>query len=769
MKNYLFSNFIICNFLICSILSGQKIKVNTIVDGTQREYFLHIPSSYKANSPVPLVFMLHGTSGNGEEFYDKSGWTELSEQEGFIAVFPSSMRYKIIDNGELKNTTKWNTTPDADWTFQPGEQSKDDIKFLKKVIQEIESSYTIDLKRVYLNGFSNGGSMAAKCSIEMSDLLAAVCSNAGSFFLDTVYTPIRKTPYLYQVGNRDYGPGNVGPEFPEIPMSLFDTIISTPGLSYLDGKHYRIANNSVRNFSLKSEHSAIIGDTNFAVLTTYYPIDPIKNHEFRYVLVKDLGHSYPNWAPTEHWKWLKRFTLDNITSGGNTLTTNEGYGSGQYEKGKKIHIWSKQIDGKVFTHWTGDIQYLSTPIEYHSIVTMPDKDIAITANYANLTQSMQMLPVSIKGAEKNKNIYVYVPTDKNKVNGVVWFFHGTNGNALSLISDPDTKQMINLLMVNNYAIVALTSEESELNIDFDNDGFYRWSYGIDSTLIDIANVRAIRDSMINRGFILSSTSHSAIGWSAGGAFTEFISNSLAWKAAINHTSSGSESLSKNSLIKVPYLVSINENDNNPGVGPQGNANARMNIMNYLNRGACARLHEQLEAPLFAERFDRSNLISEELSKQIFNEIKINNGLDSNNFLRNAPNQLALAIAMNPSKFPVILGLTLAQRDEVLKQLEVTYADHSLKADINGMSLNFIEEACGAGTSTKNLENLNTIIAFPNPVHDILNLNEAIDWSLYNIQGVLLESGRNNKINMSKYSNGIYLLRIDAVMIKIIKD
>lgn len=317
-------------------LNGEKKRLTTIVDGVEREYFLHIPSNYNGNIKVPLVFMLHGTSGNGELMYETSGWAELSEKEGFIAVFPSSMRYKINDNGELKNITKWHTIPDADWTLQPGEVGKDDVKFLRKVFEEVKLNYKIDAKRVYLNGFSNGGQMAAKCSIEMSDVLAAVCSNASAFFLDTMYIPKRKIPFLFQVGNRDYGPGNVGPDFPAVPMHLFDTLISTPNLPYLNGKHYRLANNCVRNFSLNPEHT-IMGDSNFALYTTYYPQDLKDDHEFKYVFVKDLGHNYPNWAPTEHWKWLNKYTIDTTSS------NNEG---------KKIKVVTKveDVNREYFIH-----------------------------------------------------------------------------------------------------------------------------------------------------------------------------------------------------------------------------------------------------------------------------------------------------------------------------------------------------------------------------------------------------------------------------------
>ena len=87
-----------------------KNRFTTLIDGLEREYYVHVPKSYAASSAVPLVFMLHGTSGNGEEFYINSGWKEVGETNNLITVFPSSWRYCIIDeDGVRKTTTKWNS------------------------------------------------------------------------------------------------------------------------------------------------------------------------------------------------------------------------------------------------------------------------------------------------------------------------------------------------------------------------------------------------------------------------------------------------------------------------------------------------------------------------------------------------------------------------------------------------------------------------------------------------------------------------------------
>ena len=294
-----------------NIYTKGKNRYTIVSDSVEREYWVHVPSGYDSTVQTPLVFMLHGTGGNGEKFYDNSGWKELGEEENFISVFPSSMRYKIIVLNEgAKTITKWNTVPDCDWIFQPGETGRDDVKFLRAVITEMRNKFNVDTTRIYLDGFSNGGNMAAKCSILMSDVLAAVVQNASSFFIDTVYTPLRKLPVMYQVGNEDYGPGNTGPA---VPLMYFDSIISTPNVPLLNGKHYRIARRHIVNFGLDSNY-VLLGDTSSVMVAAYHSLSGGDTlNVFRYVFVKDLAHKYPNgenhWfdAPRAHWAWLRQY------------------------------------------------------------------------------------------------------------------------------------------------------------------------------------------------------------------------------------------------------------------------------------------------------------------------------------------------------------------------------------------------------------------------------------------------------------------------------
>ena len=287
-----------------------KNRFTTNIDGDEREYFVHVPKSYTGTSAVPVVFMLHGNTGNGEEFYNISGWREVGEDENIITVFPSSWRYCTTEGGVQSNATKWNVSPDASWTFCAGQKPRNDIKFLSTIVTELNNKYKIDNKRIYVAGFSNGGQMAAKCAVELSDKLAAVVESGGSFYLDTIYTPKRKLPILLQVGNEDYGTGNTGPA---VPLSSLSYIISTPGLQIAN--HYIRTRAHVRTFGLNPAFT-ISGDTNSVSFANYIPAVGNGNaYEFKYLLIKGMGHVYPNgdnhWmeGARVNWAWMKQYSL----------------------------------------------------------------------------------------------------------------------------------------------------------------------------------------------------------------------------------------------------------------------------------------------------------------------------------------------------------------------------------------------------------------------------------------------------------------------------
>ena len=282
-----------------------KNRFTTQVNGDTREYYVHVPKSYNKSMPVPVVFMLHGTSGDGLKFYNISGWKEVGEAENILTVYPSSWRHCIIEDGQRLNTTKWNIYP-GNFAYCPGEVPKDDIKFLNQVIDEMCSKFTVNQKMIYFVGFSNGGQMTARIGVEMSDRVAAVVSSAGNLMAGKAYTPKRLLPNLFQVGTND---DRFMPAWGNQPAPMnFDQLFAiSPAMKGVMGTYQK-------TYKLDSKYTTG-GDPNKIIFLDAKGTSGNPNNVFRFALIKDMTHMYPNGknfplnGAQLNWQWLKQFKL----------------------------------------------------------------------------------------------------------------------------------------------------------------------------------------------------------------------------------------------------------------------------------------------------------------------------------------------------------------------------------------------------------------------------------------------------------------------------
>lgn len=68
----------------------------------------------------------------------------------------------------------------------------------------------------------------------------------------------------------------------------------------------------------------------------------------------------------------------------------------------------------------------------------------------------------------------------------------------------------------------------------------------------------------------------------------------------------------------------------------------------------------------------------------------------------------------------------------------------------------------------------SIEIYPNPVIDVLNINsqKGVNYSIYNINGVLIASGNTSTttiVDMSNQTSGTYIILVEGVAYKIIKQ
>ena len=141
------------------VTSQQKM----YVAGELRTYLLHIPAHYDTIRQAPLVIVLHGHGESAGNFEKYTGMSDKADAEGFIAVYPQA----------LGDPSDWHTAID-------GPAKRDDIRFVRGIIDLLEHKYRIDRRRIYAAGHSNGGIMTYRLASMLSDKLAAVGVTAGS-------------------------------------------------------------------------------------------------------------------------------------------------------------------------------------------------------------------------------------------------------------------------------------------------------------------------------------------------------------------------------------------------------------------------------------------------------------------------------------------------------------------------------------------------------------------------------------------------------------
>ncbi|CAN5467181.1 hypothetical protein BH10BAC3_BH10BAC3_10950 [soil metagenome] len=373
-----------------------------------------------------------------------------------------------------------------------------------------------------------------------------------------------------------------------------------------------------------------------------------------------------------------------------TVTVNNGYGSGTYKPGDTVHIFSKEWTAdQTFDKWNGDISVLPSGNEWHEWFVMPAKDIAVTAV---IKQAAVFTPVSttIRGKNIMKQVYYYFPANHK---GIVYLLHGSGGQASNWINLFEYYSFIKDLVTDGFGFVITEAEERSLNTDTNGDGSIRWALAPVDTInnVDYANIRIINDTLINRGLTTHEKPRYSVGMSNGGAFSAALSLAYKFKAGVSYCAQSGAIIAQ--LTQSPLQYCMAQNDNNDNVGQAGNAEANNNSQTIVSRGICSNIFFNERSPLYSERFARRPDISLALSRNIFNEIKSKGYLDDKNYFKDYSSFLNADFIANPSSFPVLNSLTIAQKIFVSDQLDCTVSDHKFYSDLNKTTIKFLDSQC----------------------------------------------------------------------------
>jgi polyhydroxybutyrate depolymerase len=144
------------------------------VIGGDRPVTVHVPASYIPGTAAPLVILLHGYGASGalQDLY--FGMTAVSDARGFLYAFPDG----TVDSDGKRF---WNAT---DACCDLHATKVDDSTYVSSLITQIQARYTVDPKRIFLVGHSNGAFMSYRMACDHADQIAAIASLAGAMFSD---------------------------------------------------------------------------------------------------------------------------------------------------------------------------------------------------------------------------------------------------------------------------------------------------------------------------------------------------------------------------------------------------------------------------------------------------------------------------------------------------------------------------------------------------------------------------------------------------------
>ena len=303
-----------------------------------------------------------------------------------------------------------------------------------------------------------------------------------------------------------------------------------------------------------------------------------------------------------------------------SVTVTNGYGSGVYNVGDTVNIWSVAYDTtQTFDYWSGDSSFLAGAHEWHSTLVMPAQNVNLTANIKAMP-AYSIHYEQIMGENNLKNVYSYFPAG---MKGVFYFFHGTGGQASNWITKPEYRSFVDAAIADTFGFIITEAEEVTLDSDINGDGKIRWftSPGDSIGNVDLANLRILTDTFVNRGNMTHSTNQYAMGMSNGGAFSATVTYVYHYTAGVSYCAQSGDLLFE--YISSPFAWRMALYDDNSEVGPAGNYQAWQNDSVLQSRGMCNSYLIHNKQPIYPQRFARVPGISVTTSENIYNELVLN--------------------------------------------------------------------------------------------------------------------------------------------------
>ncbi len=177
--------------LALSVFAQERVRGTMKFQGFEREYYVYAPDSLDAARP--LVFVLHGHGGHGDNYFPE--FLETAKKHGFVICTPQG----LVEPAP-KSKPAWN----VGYPFQEG-WKVDDCAFILALAKKLCKEYKLDSRNVVFSGMSNGGEMCYLMAHRYPQKFCAIISLAG-LNMEWIYREMRPSapvPFMEVHGTAD--------------------------------------------------------------------------------------------------------------------------------------------------------------------------------------------------------------------------------------------------------------------------------------------------------------------------------------------------------------------------------------------------------------------------------------------------------------------------------------------------------------------------------------------------------------------------------------
>jgi poly(3-hydroxybutyrate) depolymerase len=149
---------------------------------TPRTYLLHAPPCAAKCAPRPLVLVLHGVASTAAQAEASTNFDHYADLDHFVVAYPQGLPTNVTAVSNIAEGA-WNAGTATGPMQCCAAANADDLTWLASLPKAINARTPINLKRVYIAGFSNGGMMAFKAVCERPDVFAAAEVVSGALLV----------------------------------------------------------------------------------------------------------------------------------------------------------------------------------------------------------------------------------------------------------------------------------------------------------------------------------------------------------------------------------------------------------------------------------------------------------------------------------------------------------------------------------------------------------------------------------------------------------